>query len=54
MQALFIGVLVTSGGLAGLSLVATYEMIKVVCGITASIAAIIFVLLLKIEDKDKE
>ncbi|MGM2748442.1 hypothetical protein BK718_33050 [Bacillus thuringiensis serovar andalousiensis] len=54
MQALFLGVLVTSSGLASLSLVATYETIKTVCGVTSSIAAIIFVLLLKLEDKEKE
>lgn len=54
MQALFLGVLVTSSGLAGLSLLATYETIKTVCGVTSSIAAIIFVLLLKIEDKEEK
>lgn len=44
ITALFIGILVVSGGLFGLSFVATYKMIQTVCVITFSVSVIIVVL----------
>lgn len=41
IQAIFVGILVTSGGLTGLSHIATYKTIQTVCGVTFGIAVII-------------
>lgn len=56
IQALFIGILVTSGGLAGLSTVVNYKTTQTVCGVTFGIAAIIVSLLILQEGEpvDKE
>lgn len=51
ITAIFIGMLVVSGGLFGLSFVATHKMIQAVCIFIFSISVIIVALLMLYEDR---
>lgn len=51
--AIFVGVLITSGALAGLCRVVTYKTIEKISGITFSLSVIIIALLMLYQDKKK-
>ncbi|HDR7761545.1 MULTISPECIES: hypothetical protein [Bacillus cereus group] len=51
--AIFVGVLITSGALAGLCRVVTYETIEKIIGVTCSLSVIIIALLMLHQFKKK-
>lgn len=51
--AIFVGVLITSGALAGLCRVVTYKTIEKISGVTFSLSVIIIALMMLYQDKKK-
>ncbi|GAB6461960.1 TPA: hypothetical protein QC153_001109 [Bacillus cereus] len=54
IMAIFVGVLITSGALAGLCRVVTYKTIEKISGVTFSLSVIIIVLMMFYQDKKIE